>query len=387
MIQEGAAPAGATVEKTVTIESKSKVLDALTKEPEKTEETTVTAPEETAKEVETGSEEGKTSEKTEERKITEIKEEPKTEGKEAEVKEEDQDVDLGELTLEIDGQSRSVKDLLTEADVLRRQFAEINKDPFLKGFIEHYMATGNASAYLDAKGIDWDKKDDLDILKTKFEKENSDLDPKIREKIWRRKLADEYKIKPDLTQEEMESEDYEIAQGLLKRDANKARSDFKETQKKFQVVDRKPQEQTQKFDPEAYKKQVLAEKDIDAFMKSKLLKLGIKNDSGQSFGFEPSSPDKIIEMMVDDRKFLETFIDFKNRTADRTKQAKIYAYAMDPDGFEQQLVDFGKTLGLEERLKEVKNTDSRLNKKTTEAQTKETSFAKRFLTEALKQKK
>lgn len=385
MTQEGGAPAGATAEKVVTIEGKSKALDSLIKEQAVadpiSEEEVKDAPKEEADEKQPGVREIP----------TEKKEEPvveKKEGEQSQEKEEDQDVDLSELMLEVDGQDKSVKDLLTEGDALRKQLAEINKDPFLKGFIEHYMANGNANAYLEARGVDWDKKDDLDILKNKFERENSDLDPKIREKIWRRKLADEYKIKPDLTQEEMESEDYEIAQGLLKRDANKARSEFKETQKKFQVVERKPQEQTQQaFDPAAYKKQVLAEKDIDAFMKSKLLKLGIKNDSGQSFGYEPTNPEGIIEMMVDDRKFLRTFYNPETRQVDRTKQAKIYAYSMDPDGYEQQLVDFGKQLGLEERLKEVKNTDGRLTKKTTEAQTKDTTFAKRFLTEALKQKK
>lgn len=396
---QGLGTAGATVEKVVTVQAGNKTLDALVKGAES--ESQVTNPDTGVEGTEKGTETppsaikalNKQDQKQEpeksEQKVVEKKEGDENENAQEQNLDDDDDIDLETLTLNIEGRDRTVQDLLNERDALIQKFNEITKDPFLKGFIEHYMNTGNASAYLEAKGVDWDKRDDIDVLRTKFDRDNADLDPKIREKLWRRKLADEYHIKPDLTQEEMESEDYEIAQGLLKRDANKARAEFKDTQSKFQIVDRKQEDkpQQQKFDPQAYRQQLLAEKEVNTFLTSKLLKLGIKNDSGQSFGFEPSKPEHIVEMMVNDRKFWETFIDPQSKRVDRVKQAKIYAYAMNPDEFEQQLVDFGKNLGLEERLKEVKNTDDRLNKKTTDSQTKEASFSKRFLTEALKQKK
>jgi hypothetical protein len=399
MSPEASGPAGAAVEKTVTISGGNKTLDGLLGKteipaPEVKEKPVVEppAPEKPAIKPmgETKTETEKPAEKTETTTDDKSKGDESKGGDTGDTGDaEDEDIDLSTLTIDSDGQSRTVQELINERDILKKQFDEIAKDEFLKGFIEHYMTTGNASAYLEAKGVDWDKKDDVEVLRSKYERDNSDLDPKIREKLWRRKLADEYKIRPDLTQEEMESEDYEIAQGLLKRDANKARSEFKETQKKFSIVDRKQEEKQpqQKFDPQAYKQQLLSEKEIDSFMKSKLLKLGIKNDSGQAFGYEPSNPEQIIEMMVDDRKFWGTFYDPKTKAVDRAKQARIYAFATNPDEYDQQLVDFGKNLGLEERLKEVKNTDGRLDKKTSDSQTKETSFSKKFLTEALKQKK
>lgn len=392
--QQGLGTAGTTVEKTVTIAAGNKTLDALTKgTTEQIVTETKTDPvKEEAKPVSSiktisNENDGDDTKKTDPVKVDgDNKQAPESTEIQPDV---DDDVDLAELTVDIGGQNRTVQELLDERDQLIQKFNEIAKDPFLKGFIEHYMNTGNASAYLEAKGVDWDKKDDLEILRLKYERENADLDPKIRDKAWRRKIAEEYKIKPDLSQEEMESEDYEIAQGFLKRDANKARSEFKETQNKFQIVDRKQddKQQQQKFDPQAYKQKVLEEKDVASFVKSKLLKLGINNDSGQAFGFEVPNPEQIVEMMVDDRKFLGTFYDFKNKAVDRAKQARIYAFAMNPDEYDQQLVDFGKTLGLEERLKETKNTDSRLDKKPADSLTKEASFSKRFLTEALKQKK
>jgi hypothetical protein len=302
---------------------------------------------------------------------------------------EDEDVDLTELVLDVDGQERSVSDLLTDYNALRQKFDQLAKDEFLNGFINHYLTTGNASAYLDAKGVDWDKKDDVEILRLKFEKEYADLDERTREKLWKRELADKYKIKSDLSEDELASDDYQIAQGLLKRDAKKIREEFKESQKKFQIVD-KPQQPAateNKFNPELYKREVLKEKEIAAFMKSKLLALSVKDEKGRSYGYETENADQIIEMMVDDRKFLSTFYDFKTKKVDRLKQAKIYAFASNIEAYENQLVDFGKNLGLEDRLKEEKNTDGRLNKQVTNAQTKETNWTMGFLNEALKQKK
>jgi hypothetical protein len=299
---------------------------------------------------------------------------------------EDKPIPLDELYVDVDGSERTVVDLLNERTELSKRIAEIEKDPFLKGFIDHYLVTGNANEYLDAKGVDWDKKDDVEILRNKFERENSDLDPKIREKLWKRELADKYKIKPDLSQEEKESEDYEIAQGLLKRDADKIRKQFKEDQNKFQIVDRKKEDQKpQKFDNAAYKTELLKDKVVDNIVKNKILKLAVKNESGQSFGFEPENTEHVIEMMADDSKFWGSFI--KDGKVDRELHAKVCAYLQNPDEFEKQLVDFGKTLSLEDRLKEVKNTDNRLNKKTLDSQTKETTFSKGLLTAALKQKK
>lgn len=394
MAEEVVAPAivqteGQT-EKIVSIQGKSKALDAIIGKDTPTEpvKEPVTTAAEGIKPIpeQTEKDDSIPDPKTEDQ--SKIKETPKVEESTKVENEEPDDVNLRELYLDVEGQNRSVAELLDERDALKKQLDQISKDPFLKGFIDHYQSTGNASAYIEAKGVDWDKKDSLSVIRAKFEKDNAGLSDKGIEIKWRRKLADTYKIKPDLTQEEMDSEDYILGQEELKRDADLARNEFKEHQSKFQIVDRKQEEKPQQqFNPEVYKKQVLAEKAIADFMKSKLLKLGIKSDTGQSFGFELPNPDQIIEMMVDDRKFLSTFFDFKSKAVDRNRQAKIYAYAMNPDEFEQQLVEFGKNLGLEERLKEVKNTDDRLNRKTTEAQTKESSFTKGFLGAALKQKK
>jgi chorismate mutase len=301
---------------------------------------------------------------------------------------EPEEVELNEIYLDIDGQERSVAEVITERNELAAKAAAIEGDAFLKGLIEHYQATGNIDAYYEAKGVNWDKKDDVEVLRARFEQENTDLDPKIVEKLWKRELADKYKISPGLSQDEMDSEDYEIAQGLLKRDAKKAREGFKTTQSKFQIPERKTEVKPEqaKFDPQVYKKQLLADKEVDSFMKSKLLKIGVSDETGTSFGFEVENPDSVIEMMSNDQKFWNTML--KDGKVDRAKQAKVYSFSQDPERYEQALVEFGKTLALEERLKEVKNTDGRLNKKTTEQSAVGSSdWKKEFLKAGIQQKK
>lgn len=302
--------------------------------------------------------------------------------------EDDDDVDLNELGVEVDGQERSVADLLTEREQLAKRVAEIEQDQFLKGLIDHYKANGNIDAYYEAKGVDWDKKNNLDVLKISFEKKNADLPEKTRELLWKRELRDRYMIKDDLSPEELESEDYQIAQGLLERDARTAREAFKVDQQKYKAPEKQVEEpkQTQQFDPAAYKKRLLQEKEVSTFAKNKLLPLGIKDGTGKTIGIEPKNTDQIIEMMIDDRKFWSAFVDPDTKKVNYTKLAKAYAYAQDPDFYEQSLVNLGKNLHLEERIKEDKQIDSRLGRTSGGPPQKE-SFAKGFLTAALKQKK
>lgn len=302
--------------------------------------------------------------------------------------EDDGEVDLNELDIEIDGQERSVAEVIVERNELAKRVAEIESDDFLKGLIDHYKATGNIDAYYEAKGVDWDKKSDLEVLKIAFDKKNADLPDKTRELLWKKKLRSDYMIKDDLSPEELESEDYQIAQGLLERDARNTRKEFKEVQQKYKAPERKTEQaaQPQQFDAAAYKQKLLQEKEVSAFAKHKLLPLGVKDGMGKTLGFEPKDTEQIIEMMIDDRKFWNSFRDPKTKRINYTKLAKAYAYVQDPEFYEQSLVNLGKNLHLEERLKDQKQIDDRLNRKAGGPPPKE-SFAKGFLTAALKQQK
>jgi hypothetical protein len=300
----------------------------------------------------------------------------------------DEPVDLSEIMIKVGEEDRSVLDVINERNEFATRLNEIEQDDFLREFIKRYKETGNVKEYLEATQKDYTAMSDLEVVKLKFDKDNARYPEKIREKMWKREIAAKYMVNDNLTDYDKESDDYEIAQAMLKRDAEDARGNFITEQKKFLVPERKaePEKQKQpKFDPEAYRKQVMTEKEVADFLKTKLLPLEYKDESGATFKYEPSNPEQVVEMMTDDRKFWMTMV--KDGKIDRVLQAKVSAYATDPKAFEQKLIEYGKTLAIEERLKEAKNTDGRLSKKTTGAQKGAGDWKTRFLQEALKQKK
>lgn len=279
------------------------------------------------------------------------------------------ELNLDEYEVEVNGESRSVNSLLQERDQLAERVAKIDSNEFLKGFLDHYEATGDATAYLEAKAIDWDKQDDLSVLSKQFDKENSDLDQATRDMLFQDELQNKYKIDLNASPEEIdtESQAHKIGQALLKRDATKARTNFKEQQAKFVIPEVKRKAAESAADPkvqqETWKKQLGENVDLAKFRESKLLEVAVEKEDGTKFGYEVENPDSIIEMMVDDRQFWKLFINDKG-VVDHSKQAKVYAFAKNPAAYEKQLVEFGKTLAVEKTLKEKRNTDGNLDDKT-----------------------
>lgn len=271
------------------------------------------------------------------------------------------ELDLDEYEVEVDGQSRSVSELLNERNELAARVAAVEKDEFLMRFLDHYQKTGDATSFLKSQTVNWDTTNDLEVLRQKFDKENSDLDKESRDILFSEELQNKYKIDPYTAEEDVDkdSASYKLGKVLQKRDADKARTEFKEEQKKFAV----PAKQAEKAPVDVekqiqeYKASIVANKDIAKFLGNKLLKINSGSEDGKAFGFEVDKPEGIIEMMTNDVAFWKTLQDPITGSPDRIKQAKVYAYAQNPDAFESQLVEFGKTQAREEILKEKRNTD------------------------------
>jgi hypothetical protein len=274
------------------------------------------------------------------------------------------ELDLDEYTVDVNGEEKTINQLLDERDEYAKRIEEIESDEFLKRFIDYYKQTGDAAAFLRSQTVDYDKMQDVDVIRQKFDEENSDLDQETRDLLFSEELRSKYKVDPDINPEELEYNDarlYKIGQGLLKRDAEKARKSLKEQQQKFALPDKSQQQQSAPaFDAEAYKKKILSSGDMAKFTETKLLKLSVAGEDSVPYGYEIDNPGEIIEMMTNDSKFWSLFQ--KDGKIDHARQAKVYAYAKDPDAFERQLVELGKTLATEKVLKEKRNTDGVLSR-------------------------
>lgn len=304
-----------------------------------------------------------------------VEEQPKEVEKEEVVQEAEQkpveqepepsEVDLSEVFLEINGKELSVAEAITQAEAenkeLSERIAKYESDPWLKNFIEQYHSGGDVEKYISTK-IDWDKKDDMTVLRTAWDKENPDLDDAVKDKVFKRDFINKYGFDPyDDGEVDKESDDFQIGQSLIKRDANKARSGFKEEQQKYVIA--KPEiKQAPQPNIEEFKNQVLSDKDVKSFKESKLVKLGVKTDDGESYGYEADDPESTIEMMWNNDKFWELFVDQKSKRIDYQKLAKVFTIAKDPDKYESQIFDWGKQAGVESKVKEAKNIDGIQNK-------------------------
>ena len=229
--------------------------------------------------------------------------------------------------------------LQKEKEELAERFKRIESDEWLKNFLDEYQSGGDVEKYLSAK-VDWDKKDDLEVLRVGFEKKNSDLDPELMDVAFRKEMINKYGIDPFDEDTDTESADYKYAMALKKRDANKVRSEFKEEQGKYSVPKAK-EINTPQANVEDFKKKVLEDNDVKSILDKKLLQLDVKSESGDSFNYELESAEPIVEMMWDESKFWNLFLTPEGKV-DLKKAAKVFAYAKDPQKFESQVFDWGK---------------------------------------------
>lgn len=295
----------------------------------------------------------------------------KVEGPEKTVEPEPEKVEVPKVTK----QEEKVEDTAPQIDEAEysslKSFKEkIDGNEFIKNLIDYYERTGDVKAYIENQGIDYEKDfDDLGILRTKFEKENSDLPKNVREKLFAKELNAKYGY--DVTGEEFaEVEDLEMMQALMKRDADKVRSEFKEEQSKFKipdpvepkVQDTVAQEQDALASNEAeqkYLQMLESNPDVNNLRDNKSLPVDTGVESDDTFVYEIDDPQDIIETMKSGEKFFQLFQGEKGFDANR--MAKAIAYAKDPATFEKSMVDFGRTIERESQLKEAKNTDGAIS--------------------------
>jgi len=272
--------------------------------------------------------------------------------------EQDEEIDLNDLTVDQNGAEISVSAIIEERNELYARAQEIDKDPFLKGFLEFYKSGGDVTQYLEAKATNWDGVGDLDVLRRTFNKENSDLNPSVREKLFKKELERKYGFDPEsVSEEDAATDDFKIAQELIKRDAFKTRESMKTEQQKFSIPKK------EQVDPvvqrEAIQKQVMANKEVRDFLNNKLVRIDVPVD-GQYFAYQEQNPQAVVEMIVDGNKFWNKLLD-KDGKVDWNKANKVLSYAMNPAAFETELIKLGQRQGRREKIMQDRNIDGRLN--------------------------
>ena len=283
----------------------------------------------------------------------EVVEEPTEQGEE-EVKEEEEKVEEKvEEPKEIEEESiPQGNDYSQYSDVIDL----LEKDDYLKKAVNYYKENGDLRPFLEAFQYDYEKLDDLELLRLKFDGENPELSQKAKDRLFIKEVVEKYKLDKN---EEYDEDEVELGQELLKRDASRIRKQLVDTQKDFIPKDQ-PKPPSEAELKEAVRQQRKLVRDgVKRSVVDNKISIGVGDEK---VNFEVSNIDSMVDYAVDTTKFLQKFSD-KDGNVDWGLWSRTIAYLENPDGFVKELVNYGKSLGRKSIEAEIKNEKPLVNTK------------------------
>ena len=189
------------------------------------------------------------------------------------------------------------------------------QDDFIKGLIEYYEETGDVSAYIEAKNVDYTSMSDLDIVRRNMRNQYSDMSEKNFERLFRREVVDKYQL--DATR--YEEDEVELGEELLKTEASKLRTELIDNQSRFKAPERKVESIDNAAQLEEataqWRESVMSTQETQTLLNDKRVVIDF---NGEPFAYEIDNPQDVVDMTVDNNKFFSTLS--KRRGSNRLRQ-------------------------------------------------------------------
>lgn len=260
-------------------------------------------------------------------------------------------------------------------------------DDFIKGAIEYYKETGNLDAYVEAKSIDYDGLSDKEVYAKSLRNKYPSISEKAFEKLLDKNLENQFGFNAE---DSFDGDDEtSLADELLKAEADKLRSEFKDKQSKFAAPKR---EEPASQEPTEEELKAQAEETERQLMSNSFVKDFVKNDQltvkygGEEFNFEPEDKQKMLDMTKDLNGFMQMFsTGDANSPVDFEKWFTVMAFAQDPDKFLKGVRTAAKAVGTQKVMDEIRNPSVNNSKNTTT--TPQGTMKDQLLQAALKAKK
>ena len=222
------------------------------------------------------------------------------------------------------------------------------KDPFIEKAVQYYETYGTLQPFLRATEVDYNDMTDVEVLRVKFDTENSDLSPKAKQKLFDKEL-EKYEL------DAYDEEDQEVGQALLKRDAQRLRKTFIEEQMQFLNNVQSPQAPEPGFSQEELAAQQeqsrkIISDGVASVVNNNIIKIGA---NGEGINYQIQDPNVVVDYAMDSNKFLSIFA--KDGSVDWDKWTKTVAFAQNPTQFISELIKHGKSLGRRAMEAELKN--------------------------------
>lgn len=220
---------------------------------------------------------------------------------------------------------------------------------------EYINSGGDASDYIAAKGIDWNKVPDADLIIDELRKEYPDANNQQLQRLFNKKY----------NQTELaDDEDREDGELLMKADARKVRQSRIEYQQKFKMPEQVKQQESldlEKIKLEAEQAQMAEFEKVKSFYdnheatknlinsKRVAVKLGEKG----SFNFNIDKPEVLMQMLLDGKTW-QAVTSNKQGEPDVEKLQEIALHAANPN-YNMDLVNYGIALGKKMMVEEGQN--------------------------------
>ena len=242
------------------------------------------------------------------------------------------------------------------------ELAKSLDDDYIKKAVQYYSKNKDLRPYLEAYQYNYDDVGDLELLRLKFERENPELSPKAKDRLFKQEVLKKYYLDdPD----EHDDEDKDFGKELLKRDASKLRGQYKEEQQDFapKNLPKPPSDAEMKEAVRNQRKTVRSQ--LRDVIKNKTVTLEV--DGLDPLNYEITDTDKLVDYAVDTQKFLKHFQQ-KDGNVDWGLWAKTIAFIEYPNGFLNEVIKHGKSLGKQAIESEIKNQEPLVTKKDVEGE-------------------
>jgi hypothetical protein len=250
------------------------------------------------------------------------------------------------------------------------------KDDFIKSAVEYYEKTGTLKPFLEAMQTDYDALEPMELMRHKLRQEYSDLSNSAFEKLFRREVVDKY----NLDEDQYEEEDVELGKQLLKKDAESLRQQLKSEQSKFLEPENDGQDDSLQL-AEEWANRVSQDQLTQQLLETKAVTIEV---DGEEFNYEIDNPQAVMDMTVDNSKFFNLFLN-EGGEVDLAKWYKVVAFALEPDVYERSLLNHGKTVGVGDVERTLKNPETPVS--ASKAPQAAQDWTQAFLDAALNQKR
>lgn len=239
-------------------------------------------------------------------------------------------------------------------------YKKLGINDFAAELNDYISVGGDPADYLAAKGIDWNKVGDLDLIKNEFEKKYAFLTPEDRAILFNKKYAIN-----DLDDDDTKADKRIAAQ----TDAHEIRMQRIAEQQKFKIPEKvnvasviddpdyknfKNTKEQREQAQNQFRQFVEAHEATKALNESKRVAVPLGED-GKTFNFNIKDPAAITNALTDGGQTLSKLFTNAKGEPDINKQQLFILFAHDPQKFVKHIFDYGRSQGAKATVESNQN--------------------------------